>query len=77
MHKYRKIHTSTPIADIKELVSKHLYDDQLDDDDPFFYNIKLDSDGIPINVNYRKTRQTSQRWCQLISVDSCILLVLC
>ena len=48
MHKYRKIHTSTTIADIKELVSKHLYDDQLDDDDPFFYNVKLDSDGIPI-----------------------------
>ena len=48
MHKYRKIHTSTTIADIKEFMRLHLYDDQLDDDDPFFYNVKLDSDGIPI-----------------------------
>ena len=51
MAKYRKANSSSTIRDIQKLISEHLYDEDLEEEDPFFFNVKLDSEGFPIIGN--------------------------
>ena len=42
--KYRREHTTTTIHDIKKHLSEHLYDEELEEDDPFYFNVNFDKE---------------------------------
>ena len=51
MSKYRIENNSSTIEEIKTFIKEHLYKDSYDDDEPYFINVKLDKDGMPILGN--------------------------
>jgi hypothetical protein len=40
------------IEETRKLIKKNLYDEELEDDDPFFYNVKFDENNDVILGNY-------------------------
>ena len=45
---YRKVDKANKILEVKHYINEHLYDEDLNDDDSFFFNLKFDEKSLPI-----------------------------